>query len=459
MNTTKKKSNKLFNRNYFLLWQGQFVSRIGSQVYLIAMIIWIKESTDSASLLGIMGFIGGLPAIVFSIIGGTFADRHSRKNIIIFSDLINGILMLVLAFLFYFKAESTSLVVIYLMFVTVITSIIGSYFGPAISAAIPDIVHKDKLASANSWSQGSQQIVTILGLGLGGILYVLLGAPLLALINGITFLFSAISELFINIPQVIPKKAKSVKEQFRTYKKDTIEGFKYIWERAGLRNLVLTSVLTNFFSVPIALLLPFYIDSTLHVDESWFGYLLAISAVGSLVGYLVSGLVKLKPKLKFILIGFFIFIDGLFYILLGLFGSLFSTIVILFLSGFVGGFIIVHIQTILQITTDTKIRGRVFGFVGTISGALIPIGMGLAGYVADITNKNIPVIYLFSGLAIILVSIFIIQNKSIRDFLQIDDSDSNKAAELKKIETKNLGIEEVRLNLTIMEYLKQRIKK
>jgi len=73
--------------------------------------------------------------------------------------------------------------------------------------------------------------------------------------------------------------------------------------------------------------------------------------------------------------------------------------------------------------------------------------------------KNIPVIYLFSGLAIILVSIFIIQNKSIRDFLQIDDSDSNKAAELKKIETKNLGIEEVRLNLTIMEYLKQRIKK
>ena len=79
---------KLFNKNYFLLWQGQFMSRIGSQVYLIAMIIWIKEATDSASLLGLMGFIGGIPAVIFSIIGGVFADRHSRKKIIVFTDII-----------------------------------------------------------------------------------------------------------------------------------------------------------------------------------------------------------------------------------------------------------------------------------------------------------------------------------------------------------------------------------
>jgi len=427
------KTTKLFNKNFFLLWQGQFISRIGSQVYFIAMIIWIKEATDSASLLGIMGFIAGIPAVIFSIIGGTYADRHSRKKIIVYSDFISGVIMIILALLFYFLIDSMPLIIGFLLFTTVATSIISSYFTPAISASIPDIVPKSKLTSANSWSQASQQSVAIFGLALGGVLYALLGAPLLILLNGLTFIFSSLSEMFIDIPQTIPQKKESWKEKIKDFKNDIVEGFQYVWARAGLKKLVLTSVLINFFAVPIALLLPFYVDIVLHLEEVWLGYLLSISAVGGLIGYLVAGIYKFTPKKRALILLLFIFLDGVFYILLGVFATIIPVIVILFFSGFVAGYVQVHIYTILQISTKSETRGRVFGFIGTISGALIPIGMGLAGFVADLTNKNIPLIYKTSGIIILIISFVIIQSKDIKEFLSIN---TNVEDEEEKLNTK-----------------------
>jgi len=391
------------------------------------MVLWIKEATDSASLLGTIGFITGIPAVIFSVIGGTFADRHSRKNIIVFCDLINGFLMLVLAFLFYYSpGSSLNLVIGFLLFTSVATSIVGSYFTPAISAAIPDIVPKKQLASANSWSQSSHQFVAIFGMAMGGVLFTLLGAPILILINGVTFIFSAISEMFIIIPQKIPDKLESWKERYKSFFAETAEGYKYIFSNSGLKKLVLISVLINFFSAPIILLLPFFIDIFLNLDDSWLGYLLAISAVGTLLGLVFAGMYKVSVKRRVLLILSFIFVGGFFNILIGIFHSLVSVIVLMFLGGFVTGFIQVHISTILQTSTPSDKRGRVFGFLGTISGSLIPLGLGLAGIIADLTNKNIPVIYIACGAIIVVLSFYLVMSSDVKSFLSIEYEDSKE---------------------------------
>ncbi len=427
------KLTKLFNKNFVLLWQGQFISKIGSQIYFIAIILWVKETTESASLLGMIGLIAGIPAVVFSVIGGTFADRHSRKKIIVFSDLLNGLVMLILALLFFFvKDYSLSIVVGFLLFTTVFTSIVSSYFSPAVSASIPDIVPAKGLAGANSWLQSTHQVVTITGMAIGGLLYSWLGAPLLILANAITFLFSGISELFIKIPQKIPEKKDTIKEKFKDFKNDTIEGYNYVWEKTGLKKLVLTSVLANFFSVPIALLLPFYIDISLQLGNDWLGYLLAISALGALIGFIIAGAVKVSPKSREVIILLCIFLDGVLYILLGSFTILWAVILILMLSGLFSSFVQVHIFTILQASTESVKRGRVFGFIGTISGALIPIAMGLAGFIADATNKNIPIIYIFSGAAVVFISFYLIMSKDIRSFLALDYVNTDEQLEEKK---------------------------
>ena len=240
-------TSRLFNRNFFLLWQGQFVSQLGSQAFAIAMMFWIKHQTGSASLMGLIMAVSMLPSVIFGPIAGTFADQFSRRKIIIFSDIIRGMGVLVLALLLYYMTKEVEVIVVCLFIVSLLSGTITSFFNPAISAAIPDIVPKQNVSAANSLNQSTQQISMFLGQALGGYLFVLLGAPLLFLIDGITYLFSALSESFIKIPQSIPDKKDTWRGKFRQFKEDTIAGFRYAWNNAGLRSLFFAAAFINFF--------------------------------------------------------------------------------------------------------------------------------------------------------------------------------------------------------------------
>ncbi|MHC4500988.1 MAG: MFS transporter, partial [Planctomycetota bacterium] len=197
---------RLLNKNFVLLWQGQLVSQLGTQAYAIAMMFWIKHQTGSATLMGLIMMVSQLPAVLLGPIGGAYADRHSRKLIIVLCDLVNGVVVLVLAAILFMASDGTDIVIAALFTVGIITSAVGAYFRPAVGAAIPDIVPTDKVAAANSMNQVSVQGATLLGQGAGGVLYRILGAPILFLVDGLTYIFSAVSEMFITIPQKLDLK-------------------------------------------------------------------------------------------------------------------------------------------------------------------------------------------------------------------------------------------------------------
>ena len=137
-------SSKLFNRNFFLLWQGQFVSQLGSQAFVIAMMFWIKHQTGSASIMGLLMAVSMLPSVILGPIAGTFADQFSRRKIIIFSDILRGIPVLVLALLIYYMVSTVEVIIICLFFVSLFSGVVSSFFNPAITAAIPYISYLDK---------------------------------------------------------------------------------------------------------------------------------------------------------------------------------------------------------------------------------------------------------------------------------------------------------------------------
>ncbi len=408
---------KFFNRNYLLLFQGQFVSRIGTQVFLFAMIVWVTETFHSTSLVGLLGMAAGIPPVLLGAIAGAYADRHSRKAIIVWSDLLNGITIIILSVIFFILPQDSPIIITALIVVSLISASITSFFGPAIGAALPDIVPKDRIQAANSLGQFSRQISRLIGQGLGANLLQIFGAPLLTLFNGLTFIFSAFSESFMHIPQKLPDKSKTVKDQLRDFKRDIIEGFNYIWNRKGLRHLVFISVFISFFSAPVMVLLPFFVKDYLGVGFNWFGYMLIVYGIGTTLGYGIAGIFRMGGNTRKNMIILFTILEAMTTIFLAYAHNQYQALTIMFLQGVFGGFVMVNITSIMQITTPSEIRGRVFGVVTTITGSIAPLGMGLGGVVADLLNQNIPLLFVISGSIILGLAILVSLSPHYRKFI------------------------------------------
>ena len=408
---------KLWNRNFFLLWQGQFVSQLGNQAFSIAMVFWIKHQTGSASLMGLLMMLIHLPMVILGPVAGTIADSYSRRTIIIACDVLAGILVLILAILLFFAPQQTSLILVLMLIVGLLLGAVRTFFNPAITAAIPDIVPKEKIAAANSLNQSSVQISTIIGQGLGGYFFMLLGAPLLILIDGITYLFSAFSESFISIPQTLPEKSRIWREKFAQFKKDTLEGLKIVWRNTGMRAMFFVAAFLNFFIMPFIVLLPFYVEDFLGVTPDWYGYLSAGFGLGALIGYGFAGSLKLSGKRRSRSVIIVMILQTVFLASLSLANKSILALAIWVGIGITNGFININIITLLQTSIPGELRGRIFGLLTTITAGLTPFGLGLGGVVADLTGRNIPLIYGTCGIILIFLSITIALIRPFRRFL------------------------------------------
>jgi MFS family permease len=411
------KSTRLMNKDFFLLWQGQFVSRLGSQAFMIAMMFWLKHATGSATLMGTLMMVSMLPMVLLGPIGGTFADLHSRRTIIIVSDVIHGVFVVSLAVLMFARPDATGAIVVWLVIVSVISGVVAAFFRPAITAAIPGIVPEEKVAAANSLNEGSYHISTLIGQGAGGVLFRILGAPVLFLIDGLTFLYSALSEVFISIPQTLPERKTHWRDELRRFGADTREGLRYVWAQTGMRNLFLAAALLNFFAMPYFVLFPFYVEDVLGATTDWYGYILAGYGAGSLLGYVFYGSVRVSGRAQSRMLISFLAVFCVCLSAMGFSRSPFLSLALIGAAGFLSGAFNVAVITLIQVATPDEMRGRMFGLLQTLSGGLTPISMGLAGIVADLTGKNIPMIFVACGVILIVISLTIAANREFREFL------------------------------------------
>ena len=408
------------NLNFLLLWQGQAVSQIGSQISVIATLFWLKHATESPALIGTISMIAGLAAVALGPVGGAFADRYSRRSIIIVCDLVSGLTVISLAFTLFFAPEARGWTLVWVGVVSITLSVVNSFFMPAIAAATPDLVPKEKIAAANSMLQASLQITGLLGQGIGGMLFRLLGAPLVLVIDGITYLLAAFSGYFIKIPQELAEKSGDWRERIREFMREMWEGVSYIRTNTGLTQLLLVSTFLNFFTAPILGLFAFYVEDHLKLHPDWFGYLLTVYGIGNLVGYLLAGTIQVPSRIRAGLILAAMFSQSVLCGSLGVARMSVMVAAIILGIGALSGFVNISVSTILQLTTPSEIRGRVFGLLATISACLLPIGMGLGGTVASLLGKQIPLIYVFCGVCMTLITLVASVLSRLRRYLATD---------------------------------------
>jgi DHA3 family macrolide efflux protein-like MFS transporter len=409
---------RLLNRDFLLLWQGQFVSMLGSQAFSVAMIFWIKRQTDSASLLGLGMMSQWVPAILLGPFGGTLADRVSRRRLMIVADLVRGLSAVALAALVLLEPGRSGTILGGLLALSAVMGVCDAMFRPAISASIPDLVPEREVTRANSANRLALDVSTFLGQGSGGVFFRLIGPGLLFLIDGLTYFFSALCVSVIRLPPPPPShRTAGWREAGADFWRELKLGLRYVAGRKGLRYLLFLAPLDSFFVITIVVLLPFYVEDFLRVAPDWYGFLVAAFGGGSLVGSLAAGLPGIRGRRRTwaylaCALGF-----GGAAVAVGFARSPWVAMGWIFVAGVMSGFINIHTQSLAQVTTPGELRGRVLGLFETLGLSTMPLAAGTAGIVADLLHRDIPLVYFGCGGALVAVALFQAGKREVREFL------------------------------------------
>ncbi|MBZ4650180.1 MFS transporter [Thermosipho sp. (in: thermotogales)] len=402
-------TNKLFTKNFLLYIVGRLVSLIGSGIQMIAIPLYILDVTGSGAAMGIFTLLSILPRLSVAPFAGVLGDRFNRKNIMVFTDFVRGFLILFLALLSY----TNSLNILILFVIQAFVAVFDGFFGAATTAMIPDIVSEDKLRSANSVLGSVNSFSMIIGPILGGIIYGLFGIFAVFLINGTSFVLSAISEMFIVYKVKFSKKSKlSVSSFFSEFK----EGLTFIFKNEGLKYLFTFAMIINFLMSPLFQVVePYVLRQIVKMSAQQYGFVQTFFTIGMLAGnvFLMSLLKNAKNKTLMIsgisiqslaIFAFTILIFPNVLVKFSIWKFFWLTSIIYFIVGTFNTLVNIPISTNLQLMTPSEIRSRVFSTLEIFSQIMVPLGAVIYGFLIDVMAAHILFLVVnFLALAISIV--------------------------------------------------------
>jgi len=384
MNSNIKKIS-VWNKNFFLLWQGQLVSAIGDVFYEIALGFWVFATTGSSALMGTLMATSMIPRLIISPFAGVLVDRADRKWIIVLMDVIRGIFITAVAILAFM-----GLLKIWMVFLAgIILGICAAFFNPAVRSAIPDIIPKEKIIQGNSLFSLIYTGSGIFGSAGGGLIYTILGAPVMFLINGLSYLFSALTEIFIKVPEL---KHETKKFNFTNDMKD---GFNYVAKNKAIKLVFINACFLNFFfMIGFVLMIPFFKSSS-YLGEKIYGYVMATMSFGLFSGYMLMSIIKVKDEKRVLFFAINAIIFGAFAVIFPMLKNGYLMLPVVFIVGIGNAIVNSLIESIMSVIVPQDKRGKVFSLLGTISGGLSPLGMAIGGLLGEILPYNLVMIISF----------------------------------------------------------------
>ena len=287
---------KLWNKDFILLLQGNAVSTIGDVMYSVAIGYWVYETTGSSSLMGLTSSISMFITMFLSPFCGSIVDKCNRKSLIVLIDIIQGLIMLTVGALAYMNALSVPIVL-----VAALLAAFGSvFYSPAVSTVMLDVIPRDDLTRGESVHSSITSLIDLFGSAFSGAMVAFFGVPLIVVINGLSNLYSAVTELFIKVPKTLQQGSSvTVKSIFR----DMANASKEIFSNEYLKIFISCSLIINLLSAgPLSLMLPLCSEKGFTVDM--FGYVSSIFSLGFVVGAVILGFVELPAKTRFWVMSF-----------------------------------------------------------------------------------------------------------------------------------------------------------
>jgi len=358
------------NFSFMLLWLGQLTSQLADRVFVYVLMIIVYQSTHSNLGVSLPLLAFGIPSVLVSPWAGIMVDRLDRKGILVVSDVIRGLLILLLIPLI-----SHSLLWTFLIALLVYTA--AQFFSPAESSSIPELVEKHNLIVANSLFMVTWMASSIVGFGLGAPIVNLLAEKGTLVTSSVLYFISAVAIILIPIKarEIIKKKSHALN--------DLRIGFEFIRRNQIVRYSLFKLFVAASALSTLSLLAISYASTILGIGERNFGYLIIAAGVGMLIGMITLEKLRHYFKMGTIVVSSFI-ASGVVLVGLSFTRDIKLALLLIFLLGMGNVYITSTIQTILQHRIPRQIRGRVFGLQNMLINSAFTLPVVVFGAIADV---------------------------------------------------------------------------
>ena len=369
-------------RSFFIIWGGQAVSLLGSQIVQFALIWWLTEATQSATILAMASLAGLLPQVLLGPFVGVLVDRWNRRRVMLAADSSVALATLFLGILFWLG----TIEVWHVFVILFIRSLGGGFHWPAMQASTSLMVPEEHLTRIQGLNQTLHGGLNIVSAPLGALLLAVLPMQGIIALDVVTALFAITPLSFLHIPQ--PQRrveaTKGLQAFWRSFREELGDGLRYVRVRRGLVMLILMAVVVNLVLNPAFTLLPILVSDHFNGGALQLGWIQSSSGAGIVIGGILLGAWGgFRRRMVTSLCGLTLLGAGVLVIGFTPDAHLWMAIAAIFLVGFAMSLTNGPIHAIIQSTVAPEMQGRVFTLLGSLVTLMMPVGLILAGPVAD----------------------------------------------------------------------------
>lgn len=364
-------------------------------MYQLAIVWWLLSQAGKSGGLALGAFlvVCALPSILLVKPIGRTVDKIRSKRLLVTCDLGAFVLMMWAGGLL--ESGSFSLIQTYVVGFTI--ALIEGFFNPGLNKALPEIVLAEDMESAVSFQSSTQSMASFVGALAGAFLIDRVGIPGLVIINGYSFLFSALVNWLIRFKA--PELMKGAPAGVAAGSYATLD----LDRMPLLKKILLGFGMINFFATPILVVLPLFVQKTLKEPASTLGKLEAALCLGLLVGTFSSSFIESEHRT--VKVGAVcLTILGLSIFLPGLFPFFSTTLLFLFVAGCALGINNVKFVTLFQAIVPTAVKGKFFAIMQALISFTFPVAYLLFGFLGDLVEAS--VLFLIEGAGVMIVSGF-----------------------------------------------------
>jgi MFS family permease len=383
----------LQSRNYRIYFFGQFFSLIGTWLQIVAQGWLVLQLTSSAFLIGLVAALGTAPSLLFSLFGGVVVDRFSKKRIMYFTQSSNMVLALLMGVLTNMGLATVPVIgtIAFLM------GTVNALDAPARQALVPELVGKERLASAIALNSGIFNAARVIGPGLAGLLIAWVGIGGAFIANGLSYIAVLIALWFVRIREVPADRTLHPLQAIR-------EGVTYSFTHPVIRVLLLFVGVVSIFGWSYTTIMPVIAQETFGLDAKGLGYLYSATGAGALLAtYLVGAYANKVPPLVYILGG-----NTLFALCLILFSFTTSFTLALVLLFFIGLGLLSQasmMNTMVQGMVKQEFRGRVMSMYILMFLGMAPVGNFEIGYLTE--QIGVTGAFILNAVVVLLVGLLV----------------------------------------------------